>query len=66
MVMRHTKRQGSMPHGFGQEVFFHVFLILVYVKLRTPGAGPFLPQGHNLDNFGSGLLRDATNQISRL
>ena len=27
---------------------------------------PFLPQGHNLKNLGSGLVGDATYQIARL
>ena len=31
-----------------------------------PGAGPFWPQGHNLNKLGGGPLVDAINQISRL
>ena len=37
-----------------------------YANSVTPGAGPFLAQGHNLINFGRGPLVDATYQISRL
>ena len=31
-----------------------------------PGAGPFRPQGHNLNKLGRGPLGYAINQISRL
>ena len=31
----------------------------------VPGAGPFSPQGHNLNKLGRGSLGDATYQISR-
>ena len=64
--MQHTTHQGAMPLGFRQGGFSHVSPILVYVKPVSPRAGPFLPQGHNLSNFGSGQLSDATNQMSRL
>ena len=32
----------------------------------TPGAGPFLAQGDNLNKLGRGPLGDATYQISKL
>ena len=32
----------------------------------TPGAGPFLLQGHNLNKLGRGAIDNATHQISRL
>ena len=37
--------QASMPCGFRQEDFFHVFPIYANVKYLTPGAGPFLAPG---------------------
>ena len=40
--------------------------IKAYVKPVTPEAGPFLPQGYNLNKLGSGVLIDTTYQISRL
>ena len=47
-------------------MFSCFFPILAYVKHVTPGAGPFLAQGPNLNKLGRGLLGDATYQISRL
>ena len=44
-MMIHTKYQGSMPSGFRQEDFFHIFPILANVEHVIPGAGPFLTQG---------------------
>ena len=35
------------------------------MSLAKPGAGPFWPQGHNLNKLGRGPLGDAINQISR-
>ena len=65
-MMLHTKYQGSRPHGFRQEDFFMFFYIYAYVKHVTVGAGHLLPQAHNLNKLGKGLLGDATSQISRL
>ena len=66
--MLHTNFQGSTQYGFRQEDFFYLFPIhvLAYLKQVTPGARPFWPQGSNLNNFGSGLLGDATYQLSKL
>ena len=62
----HTKYQGSRPYSFRQEDFFMFSLYKAYVKHVTPGRGHFLPQGHNVNTLGLGLLGDATYQISRL
>ena len=40
--------------------------ISAFVKHVTPGAGPFLAPGHNLNKLGTGPLGDATYHISRL
>ena len=61
----HTKYQGSRPSDFRQEVFMF-FPIQAYVKHVTPGAGHFLPLGHNLNKLGRGPLGDATYLISKL
>ena len=45
---------------------FHVFPISAYIKHVTPAAGPFWPQGHNLNKLGRDPLVDASYQISRL
>ena len=58
--MLHTKYQGSMLCGFRR--IFHVFPIYAYVKHVTPRAGPFWPQGHNLNKLSIGLLDEATYQ----
>ena len=42
------------------------FTMLAKVKHVTPGAGPFRPKGHNLNELGRGPPGDATYQISRL
>ena len=63
-MMPHTKYQGSRPSGFRQEGFFTFSLRLV--KHLTPGVGPFMAQGYNLNKLGRGPLGDATYQISRL
>ena len=54
-----NKYQGSMPCGFRQEDFFHVFPIQAYVKHMTHGAGQFWPQEHNFNKLGRGPLDDA-------
>ena len=36
------------------------------VKHMTPGAGHFLPLGHNLNKLVRGTLGDTTYQISKL
>ena len=36
-----------------------------YVKQVTPGVGPFLSQGYNLNNLHKGPQDKATYQISR-
>ena len=41
--------------------FLKFFPIWVYVKQVTPGAGPFLTPGYNLNNFGRGPLEDIPN-----
>ena len=38
------------------------FIIKVYGRPETPGAGPFLTPGHNLNNLGRGPLGDVTYQ----
>ena len=53
LVMLHTKYQSSMPCGFRQEDFY-VFPIEAYLSHVTPGTGPFMAHGHNLNNFGRG------------
>ena len=45
---------------------FFMLSIQAYIKHVTSGAGPFWPQGHDLNKLGRGLLDDATYQISRL
>ena len=60
-MMIHTKYHGYSHYGFRQKDFFHV-----YVKHVTPGVGPFLAQGHNLNKLSIGLLGYATYQILRL
>ena len=65
-MMLHTINQGFRPCGFRREDFLNAFPIYAYVKLVTPGAGHFLPQGHYLNKLGSGLLDNASYQISRL
>ena len=45
--------------------FLKVFPIWFYVKHVNPGAGPFLPQGYNFNNFGISLLGKAAYQISK-
>ena len=62
----HTKYQGSGPCGFRQEYFFHISPYISLCKTCDPGAGPFWPQGLNLNKLGRGPLGDATYQISRL
>ena len=64
-MMLHIKYQGSRPSGFRQEDFLK-FSLYVYAKHETPGAGPFLAPGHNLNKLDLGPLGDATYQISRL
>ena len=63
-MMLHTKYLGSRPYGFIEEYFFHVYPLSANVKYVTPGAGPFLPKGHNLNKLGRGPQGDATYQIS--
>ena len=63
-MMLHTNYQGSMPCGFRQEDFLLIFSIKAYVKHVTSWAGPFLPQGYNLNRLGRGLLGDAKYQLS--
>ena len=65
-MMLHTKYQDSRLYGFRQEDLFHVLHNISLCKTCDPGLGPFLAQGHNLNNFGRGLLVDATYQISKL
>ena len=43
-----------------------LFPIQAYVKHATPGAGPFWPEGYNLNKLGRGPLGDATYQILKL
>ena len=50
---------------FQTKRFLKFFPVWLYVKEVTPGAGPFLPQGYNLNNFGRGPLDEATYQISK-
>ena len=38
----------------------------LYKADHVPGAGPFWPQGHNLNTLGRGPLGNAINQMSRL
>ena len=44
-MMQHTKKQGSMPCGFSQEYFFHVFPLECYVKHVTSRVVPFISPG---------------------
>ena len=48
------------------KMIFPCFPILVIRKHVTPGAGPFWPQGHNLNKLRRGPLDDVTYQISRI
>ena len=57
--------QGFRPCGFREDDFFMLHFTSL-CKHVTPGVGPFLTQGHNLNKLGRGSLGDATNQISRL
>ena len=45
-----TKYQSPGPSGFRQKHF---------LKVLGPEAGPFWPQGYNLNTFGRGLLDKA-------
>ena len=45
-ILLHTKYESSGPCGFEEEDFFNVFPIECLWELMTPGAGPFLLQGH--------------------
>ena len=51
---------------FQRRIYFHVFPKIAIVKHVTPGAGPILAQGHNLNKLGRGSLVDVTYQIPRL
>ena len=62
----HTKYKGSRPYGVRQEDFSMFFIIEAYVKRVITGAGPFWPQGDNLNKLGRSPLGDATYQISKL
>ena len=57
----HTKRQGPR-----QRRYFHAFLYISLCKNVTPERGYFLPQEHNLNKHGRGLLGDAAYHLSRL
>ena len=57
-MMLQTKCQGSRPCGFRQEDFFMFLAKKSYVKPVTPEAGPFLPQGYNLNKLDKGPLDD--------
>ena len=61
-MMLHIKYLGSRPCGFRQEDF-SCYPYISLCKPVTPGAGPFLAPGNNLNR---GPLGDATYQISRL
>ena len=61
-MMLQTKHQGSRPRGFRQEDFF----MFSHINLCPPGRAHILPQWHNLNEFGTGPLGDATNQTLRL
>ena len=63
--MLHTKYKDSRPYGYRQEDFF-MFSHISLCKTRNPRAGPFWPQGDNLNKLGRSLLGDATYQILKL
>ena len=60
----HTKYQRHGPCGFREEDFLKIFPMQVYVKHKGPGAGPFWPQGYNLNNLCRGPVDEASYQIS--
>ena len=62
--MLHANYQGSRPYGFKQEDCF-IFPYKSIYKSCDPG-GHFVPQEHNKNKLGRGLIGDATYQISRL
>ena len=45
---------------------FSMFYLYKSIQTCDPGAGPFWPQGHNLNKLDRGPLGDASYQISRL
>ena len=56
-MMPHTKYQSWMPYCFTQEVCFS------YLGLfKTYEGALFGPKGHNMNELGRGLLRDAIYQ----
>ena len=59
-----TKYQRPMPSGFSKKSF-EGSLYISLCKTHQPGAGPFWPQGYNLNNLGRGLLCEAMYQISK-
>ena len=59
-----TKYQDSGPCSFRKKI--SCFHYTAFVKHVTPGAGHFLPKGHNLNKLCRDLLDDATYQILRL
>ena len=62
-MMLHTKYQGCGLGGFRQEDLFmfpYLYTMKAYVKYVTPGAGPFLSQGHNMYIHSRCPLDDAT------
>ena len=59
-MMLHTKYQDSVPSGFKQEDF-SCFPNISLCKTCDPQPGPFLSQGHNLNNSDRGLHGAITN-----
>ena len=64
-MMLHTKHQASKRCGFRQDDFFMFLPIKAYVKPVTPGLGPILAQGYNLNKLGRDLPDDILYQISK-
>ena len=63
MVLQ-IKYQGSKPCGFRPDIYM-IFSLYAYVKHVTPGAGPLLVPGYNLNKLRKSPRDDATYQISR-
>ena len=63
--MKRTRKCYRQTDG-GMDIPITPFHFPAGDKQVTPGAGPFLVTGHNLNKLGRGPLGDATYQIARL